>query len=212
MPSLDSITFDTAGLVLQGDEGNTRVWQTADGDPVTLYYFNNPSPLRAAPGDLDRWRAQSRASVGPRGGAMIEVGLVTLDGVGALREIVKVPQNPTGMGYLGSLMMPFRDFGCMIAVACRERGTTGMRDTMIFATLMQKGEISLPSGAGQPAGWMADPYDPAIATPPGRNRADDPQYDAIFPDHPLSRLRRMLGQIAGTVRIADEVKREAADG
>ena len=115
------------------------------------------------------------------------------------------------MGYLGSLMLPFGAFGFMLSIAARERGTTGMRDTLVLMKLMQSGVVRFPEGADQPAGWMADPYDPAIATPPGRNLSDDPEYDAIFPDHPLARVRRTLARIEATMRLAAELKGEAAD-
>jgi len=211
MRSLDSLSFDTAGLALRGDEGNARVWTADAGDPVTLYYFTKPSPMSAAARNLDHWRARAREGVVQRRGAIIEVEMRAVDGCAAIREIVKVPQAPFGMGYLGSLMLPFRDFGYMITIAAPERGITGQRDTAIIGELMQKGEVRFEDGSEQPIGWMTDPYDPAVATPPGRNRSDDAAYDERFPDHPLSRVRRWLLRVESTLRIADEVKSETAD-
>ena len=206
MRSLDSVTFDANGLVLQGDEGNRRVWHTADGNPVTLYHFTKPSPMAAVPQNLDQWRARSRSSARESNGALIEVELRNLDGCAAVHDISKTPQIPFGMGYLGCIMLPFRDFGFMVTVACRETGLTGQRDTTIFAELMQTGEVKFEEGSQQPLGWMADPYDPSIATPPGRNRSDEEKYDARFPDHPLSQVRRWLRQIENSLRLSDEVK------
>jgi hypothetical protein len=209
MRSLDSVTFDANGLVPQGDDGNRRLWLTGDGNPVTLYYFSKPSPMSASPQNLDRWRAEMRESSIRRKGAIIEVELRTLDGCAAIHDIAKVPQTPFGMGYLGCVTLPFRDFGYMVAVACRERGITGMRDTAIFAELIRKGEVKLGDGSDHPVGWMQDPYDPSVATPPGRNRSDDERYDARFPDHPLSRVRQLLRQIESMLSLSDEAKGEA---
>jgi hypothetical protein len=208
MRSLDSISFDTQGLTPQGDDGNQRNWLTPEGDRVTLYHFVKPSPKGATPKHLEYWREKARESCARGGGALIEAELTTVDGRAMIRDITKVPQLPSGMGYLGCLSMPFRDFGYLIAVACRERGITGMRDTAIFAELMQKGEVRLEEGAELAEGWMQDPYDPSRKVPPGRNRSEDEIYDDRFPDHPLSQLRRLVRQIETTLRLSDEVRSE----
>lgn len=211
MRSLDSFGFDPAGLALQGDQGNARSWLTSDGDPVTLYHFTRPSPMSAAAANLDAWRARARESVSERGGALVELEPREFGGCAAIREIVKVPQDPFGMGYLGSLMLPFRDFGFMLSIAAPERGVTGQRDTLILNELIQQGEVRFEDGTEQPIGWMADPYDPAIKTPPGRNRSDDIAYDARFPNHPLSRVRRLLRRVAITSWLTDVAASETTD-
>jgi hypothetical protein len=210
MRSLQSVTFDATNLVLKGDDGNKRAWLTTDGDPVTLYYFTTPSFMSASPQNLDRWRAHMRESTAERNGAIVEVEPRTINGCAAIHDITKIPQTPFGMGYLGCVTLPFRDFGYMVAVACPERGITGMRDTAIFSELIQKGEVTLVE-EGNPIGWMEDPYDPSVETPPGRNRSDDAKYDARFPDHPLSRVRHLLRQIESTLRLSGEVKGKATD-
>ena len=35
-----------------------------------------------------------------------------------------------------------------------------------------------------------------------RNLADDPQHDDLFPDHPLSKVRRYLGEISTELTVA----------
>ena len=162
--------------------------------------------MNASASTLDQWRARCRDSATQSRGAIIEVELRTLDGCAAIHDIMKVPQIPFGMGYLGCISLPFREFGFMITVACKERGTTGARDTSIFAELLQKDEVRFEDGKDQPIGWMQDPYDPAVKTPPGRNRSDDELYDARFPDHPLSQVRGLLRRIETTLRLSDEVK------
>jgi hypothetical protein len=90
-----------------------------------------------------------------------------------------------------------------LSVAAREKGVTGMRDTAIFAKLMQSGEVAFGEDGESPKNWMADPYDPSIVGVPARNRADDAAYDSLFPDHPLSRVRVLLQQIETSLRISD---------
>jgi len=204
MRGLDTITFDATGLTSQGDQQNKRVWTTAPGDMVTLYDLPKPAEYRAVAGNLEAIRAKSRQEATQYGGAIVEVDLCEIGGLAAVREILKIPQKPTGMAYLGSLMLPFPDSAYLLTVACPERGITGMRDMSIFAKLMQSGEVKLEEGAAQPTNWMQDPYDPSIQGPPARNRADDEAYDTLFPDHPLSRVRKLMRQLGGSLRIAGE--------
>jgi hypothetical protein len=204
MRGLDAITFDTTGLTLRGDDRNSRIWMTDAGDLVTVYDLRKPPGFRAVADDLDSIRAASRRQAAAYGAAIVEVELCSVGGVAAVREILKVPQTPVGMGYLGSFMLPFAESGYLLSVACQERGLTGSRDTAVFARLIRSGEVKFEDGDTQPTNWMRDPYDPSITGPPARNRADDEAYDSLFPDHPLSRVRGLLRQIDNSLRIAHE--------
>jgi hypothetical protein len=204
MRGLNCITFDTTDLTLQPDEKNTRVWLTAVGDMVTLNALSRPLDFSANPAELESIRARSRAQIARYRGAIVEVELCTIGGLAAVREILKIPQTPTGMGYLGSFTLPWRDGAYLLSVACQERGVTGMRDTAILARLMQSGEVSFERGKDQPENWMQDPYDPSIVGPPARNRADDESYDSLFPEHPLSQVRHLLRQIGGSFQLASD--------
>jgi hypothetical protein len=199
--------FDSTNLVLQGDDRNTRVWKTAAGDMVTLHDLPKPPDYRAVPAELDRIRSKAREQATQYRGAIIEVELCVLDGVAAVREIMKVPQQPTGMGYLGSLALPLAEGAYFLTAACPERGLTGMRDMAVLAQLMQSGELKFDESKGKPEGWMQDPYDPTIVGPPARNRSDDEIYDVLYPEHPLSRARGLLRQIVRSLRLSDDVKR-----
>jgi len=101
MGGLDAIVFDTKNLTLQSDDGGERVWVSGAGDVVTLYYLTKRQSLRAVPEELDSIRAASRQQAARYGGAIVEVDLCVLNGAAAVREILKMPQNPTGMGYFG---------------------------------------------------------------------------------------------------------------
>jgi hypothetical protein len=208
---LDLVSFDTTGLEQQSDKGSTRAWLTDSYDVIMLEHLVGRYFATAQPANLDRWRAARRDVANQDNGAIIEVEAVTIDGCAAIRDIMKSPQQSSGMSYYSTLTLPFRDFAYTVTLMCRERGTTGMRDTAVFTVLMQTGAVRLADGAEQPTGWMADPYDPSINTPPCRNRADDPEYDAMFPDHPLSRARRLMRQIESTMRLADAVRSAPAD-
>jgi hypothetical protein len=58
--------------------------------------------------------------------------------------------------------------------------------------------ISVPETMAE---WTRHPYDPALEGGLPRNGADDQEWDAHFPDHPLSRVRRTLLTVAPTIRL-----------
>ena len=72
MPGIDAATFDAKDLTPQSNDGNTRVWTTAAGDMVTLYYFPKPQAFRATADDLASVRAGSRRQASQYGGAIVE--------------------------------------------------------------------------------------------------------------------------------------------
>ncbi len=59
---------------------------------------------------------------------------------------------------------------------------------------------------GRPEDWLKDPYDPTFEGRVLRNPADDEHWDALFPDHPLSRCRRHLRMLAERLSWKDDVK------
>ena len=207
MPSLDSISFDTSDLHLEGDRDGVRVWHTEWGDAVSLHYFSLPPDIGANLESVDEVRDFYRQACLNAGQAIIEVDSPIIDDCPATRTIVKAPQQPHGMSYVGSITLPSRDFSFVVKIQCPEQGTTGIRDAMIGELMMRSGQVEIEDN-GQISGWWADPYDPTFDSGLARNLADDEKYDGDFPDHPLSRLRPILRRIEGTLRVAANVKAE----
>jgi hypothetical protein len=108
--------------------------------------------------------------------------------------------------YIGSVTIPFRDFSYVLKVQCPERGTTGIRDTIVADQLMREGKIRLPDAAGRIINWLSDPYTPTAEGPMTRNRSEVEEYDAKYPDHPLSRARAILRHLEATTRVSDEIR------
>ena len=78
-------------------------------------------------------------------------------------------------------------------IAAAERGTRiGVRESAVSTELLNDCKLSL---ADYDVSWAQDPYEPAYAAVDRtalRCLADDERYDQRFPDHPLSKVRRML--------------------
>lgn len=210
MRTLDSITFDAGNFTLHGDEEGVLTWFNAAGDGIGLYYFPIPPDIPADLNSLEDVRNAYRKLAAASGNAIIEVETPMVDGCAAVRTILKVPQQPHGMIYLGSLTLPFQDFSYVIKVQSEELGITGLRDSEVLDELLGTGEVTLDMNGerGRLIGWMLDPYDASIVSTFARNRAEAQEYDDRFPEHPLSRLRPTLSHIQDTMRVGDDIKRE----
>lgn len=59
------------------------------------------------------------------------------------------------------------------------------------------------------AGFWKDPYGGPHRGQATANLGERHEYDARFPDHPLSKVRRTMAQIALTLRLSDDAKAAA---
>jgi hypothetical protein len=209
MNPLDDITFTIPGLQNAEDRGSVRVWHTPDGDGVGLYYFAVTPDLPADLASLSDLRLALSRMASESGGAIVEAQVIIVDGCRAVRQCVKVPQQPSGMTYVGSFILPFRDFSFMLKIQCEERGVTGMREAIILDEKFNSGEIQLDPDGGNISGWMNDPYDSARTSGLARCLADDEEYDQRFPNHPLSRVRHFLSVAEPSIRVSDAIKKAA---
>lgn len=86
----------------------------------------------------------------------------------------------------------------------REEGMTGMRDAQILAQAQSRGEVTLETdpltGSPKMSGWQQDPYDPSFTKGFLMNQSEKVEYDALFPQHPLSLLRVAIGEVSGTAK------------
>jgi len=206
MPSLNSVSFDDTSFTLQGDQDGARVWHSAQGDAIGLFYFDKVPDISASLDSVDDLRSFYRSSVMAAGLAVIEIERLTILGVVAIRTVFKAPQESGGMTYLGAITLPFREFSYVIKAQCGEHGVTGVREAVLLVEMAGAGQVDLANvSRGEWSGWMQDPYDASVRAPLMRNLAEDERYDARFPDHPLSRVRSILGHLQSSVRIDPEV-------
>jgi hypothetical protein len=180
------IKLPTDGWTRMEPDTGTWRWRNATDDLLSLDVFAIAPDLPSPVWDLGPIRSMYRGMLGD-GGGLVEVEAMELATVPSLRTIFKFPQSLTGMTYLGAVTIPFRDCSFVLKWQCPEHGTTGIRDAVVLATLSPT-----VSATGEIVGWRQDPYMPSHRARCLRNRADDVQWDARFPDHPLSRLRSYL--------------------
>ena len=173
-------------------------------DLMMLQHFNLPpdigGPL-SRPAELKAMLVARRQAAG---GGLIDCQVQTYDGVQCLQRIEKNQQRVgpesnavQGMTYSGSLIVPRRDFSYVVMIHCREDGTTGVRESTLLVTcgheerMRHVRRMITKTGPG--------PMDEGFEW-------DKEQYDAQFPGHPLSRVRRQLRALNASLRVSAAVR------
>jgi hypothetical protein len=174
-----------------------RVWRDIDGDVITLHISKEPiAPVGADSSELRIW-CRKRAE--GRGGGLIEVPAV--DGTGAsVIFIYKRLQIPAYV-YTGMLIALARGAWLLWTIVAGEHGTTGVREAVVTGDLMNAGKLTLDD---YKLYWAQDPYDPAyrgVDRSVLRFMSDDGSYDEQFPQHPLSKVRRLLATLPDNVQL-----------
>jgi hypothetical protein len=211
--SLDAITFDTDGFELQGDIDRVRVWLTPWRDRLELHQSSLlPPDLSPDWNDSDSVREVHRTFARESGLGVIEIEKIAVDGCAAVRSLFKAAQQPTGRKYLGFLEMPFQDCHYVFRVACHETGPTGIRDTSILMKLLGSGHVVFDEETRSTGGWLDDPYDPHERGDMTRNRSERPEYDSLFPNHPLTRARWVLDHLQHTVLVSEPLRTKSNAG
>jgi hypothetical protein len=188
--SLDSLSFETSRYTSRGDMYGTRVWYTPDGDGIGLYYFPRRPDLPeslASIGSLREFYRQGMAGTDMR---VVDCAILPIGGASAIWMIGRAadPQTRTSI-YLGSITIPFTEFSFVIKMQAAERGPSGMRDALLTEKALGDGSAQLEGGRIVFRGPLPD----------------HEQFDSMFPDHPVSRLRRELREVASTVRLDPQV-------
>jgi hypothetical protein len=203
MPRINSVKFSEEGWLLIDESRDQRVWRDPHGDVLSLHYDKKPPDLGGPLSHMNRIRDACRVAVVSAGGALVEVEPDEIVGLPVVRTILKFPQDPHGMSYLGVWTIPRARFRFEIRALCSEHEPTGLRDAAVWGTTQP--ELDEDSDDPYP-GWFQDPYDPFHAAPILRNKSDDEVWDAEFPDHPLSRARRHLRSVKSSLTLDAEVR------
>ncbi|TPF87486.1 hypothetical protein BW13_00010 [Bifidobacterium sp. UTCIF-37] len=123
---------------------------------------------------------------------LVEVGLgATNAGHDAIWKIIKAIEPDQTLGhhltYNLTMDVRFDDTILELTVAAEEAGMTGVREKYVRDHAKRHHRIDKDGN-----GWAADPYDPTITSVVLRDLSDDIAWDARFPDHPLSMIRRTV--------------------
>ncbi|WP_405595845.1 hypothetical protein OG741_06355 [Streptomyces sp. NBC_01410] len=170
------------------------VWANDEGDVLSLHFFGLPPDLPASLDDGPSLRAELTRLTAQAGGGLIEASVKSLGPLPALKQILKLPLpgQPSGQAFIGSFTVPRATCSTVVKIQAPERGMTGMREALVMAQV------------GHDKYFRPHPYAPEVQGGLPFHAADHAQWDAQFPDHPLSRVRRTLDALAGAVQVAPE--------
>ena len=126
---------------------------------------------------------------------LVEVaGGTTNGGLSYVYSIVKTAMGEHGLQYSLTMDLGTGDPCTHFQGFFDEGPTTGIRASVAFEMLRKKGEVG-----SDMTGWMRDPYDPERTTGYLANRGEAPEFDALFPEHPLSLARELVRSVTGSL-------------
>jgi hypothetical protein len=183
------VNFDSSGLQ-RVDE--TTWMNPASGDRIFLKV--NDSPLAESVW-LENMPAMRRnlAAEYAEAGCLIEAEAVVLGGVRGVCQVVKVPlpNAPSGQVFMANIFLAKAGRYAMFGCSAAESGMTGMREAVIMAKL----------GAVMEGWVLPHPYAPELKGRLPYHRGDAWEWDAQFPDHPLTRVRAWVGAMLATATV-----------
>lgn len=167
-----------------------NAWINEERIVVQPFFFDLPPDLPAALTDLTALRRGLAGAAAAQGGTLIEADTQPLGGQPALRQVVKMrlPNQPHGQVFLGSYIVPKATCSAVLRIQAAEMDQAGFREAVVAAQI------------GPTNFFRPHPYGPegeGGGLP--SHAADDPAYDAQFPQHPLTRVRQVLAQLTDLV-------------
>lgn len=209
LPGISGLSIDSFGWPLVSSTDSAIQWR--DGvDVLSLNYFPVAPDVAGFPDEDRALSDQFRSDESSGGYAAVDAHWTREpSGRPVAQLILKAPQKGSGMIYQGSLIIPFAACSWIVRLQRHEVGTTGIREALWLDQHLASG------GSLQEAGidTSAEPL-PADSAPPPvrRGPADDPEWDDLVPQHPLSRLRRGMTSVLASVRLSPQAQRLAPLG
>jgi len=173
-----------------------RGWRDDQGDFMSLVV--SEALGRARLSDEVALQQFFRGLAESRGGGLIEVRVST-GRLGTTASVIYKRLLKPAYVFTGMLFAPAAELPQVWTVVAEERGTTGVREAVITAELFNSGCLTIED---YKRSWAKDPYDAdyhAVDRSALRFVSDDESYDQRFPQHPLSKVRRILAALPSSV-------------
>ena len=199
-----ALHFDAEGWESVKARGDMLEWRDALGNTLHVCFHARVAEHLAERPDIGSLRAFCRRKADTGGGAVVSVEIVDIAGIPCLKAIDKYERRPA-YSYEGAITIPLAESHFAIVMNATEHGDTGVREAMVTSHLLDRGELDLSRlqaagpGSHPIPGWFRDPYDPGYEGRTLCSVSDDARFDALFPDHPLSRVRSCLARIERTL-------------
>jgi hypothetical protein len=175
-------------------------WAVTPSDIVSIDFLQ-PTDFKRDLRDPDI-RLEFEQTAADAGGVLIEFAVQGIQGLEAALQIYKFwhpdPQDMRKV-YIGTLAFPFADFCYIIKAQSVEAGMTGLREAAV--AVIEGLHTAEPAGEPIEVNSAEELFSLLKQGPLHAISADSAAYDAQFPEHPLSKVRGYLRQIAATLRV-----------
>jgi len=203
MISINAILLDTSEWQTHEATPELKAWVRPDlREMLSLHYFAVAPDIPYALDNINAIKQDMIKNITSAGGEIVLIDVETIQKLKALYQIFKFPMYEDGRGriYVASFTFPFKDFSFVVKVQSPETGITGQRESFALNNLIQEGSLDLdqlvPADDGSSRMTPEMMQQISIAT-------DKPELDAIFPSHPLSRIRGHLKHIRASIKFDD---------
>jgi hypothetical protein len=201
---LQLVHFAMAGWNEEVAPHDRRTWRNAQGDVMSFTFIPVSSFRLPDASDITALQNWSRAIAQSRGGGLIEAGVVSgkSSGVTLIYKRLEMPAYV----FTGQLFIPQGETYQVWIVVAGETGTTGIREASVATHLYNTGQWTSPQEYER--SWR-DPYDPnyrGVDVSTLHFESDAERYDEQFPEHPLSRLRRILAMLPDATKFDSSAK------
>lgn len=190
-PQLSDIRFHESTWELHENTADSQTWYTHTDIAARILLSQESPPWPFDLRDINAARTFFDQQANGFGGVMLELDVKPIQGIESLIGIFKYrsPQPPTlGMHYVGIIWLPFQDFIFQINFESRERGTTGLREAIVTAMAEPQPVITSEPETVTSIDALFDKLREGTIR---RLPSDDSQFDEMFPDHPLTKVRNM---------------------
>ena len=171
---------------------------------ISINYFDKKPDLPLLK-DMKVVRSFFRGQILEQNGGLIQVDLTNLDKYQGIKTIFKMPQEPSGIVYLASLTIPFKDCSYVVKIQAPEMENIGIRDSVIEDRLKTNGRIVNENQSYQQL--SVDPYLETFTKGTLMTKAEDVLYDIEFKDHPLTVARKLLAEIETKITFKPELEK-----
>lgn len=197
-PRLLAVRLTMPGWTEKTSDEQMRTWFDSQSNLVSLAILET-SPALPLSNQVKLQQAVRKIAESREAG-LIEVSVVKGVGSEAVSWIYKRLQKPAYI-FTGMLWVSRPDGDLLWTIVAGERGTTGIREAVVTAELLDAGELTIENYEHS---WAQDPYQPAyrgVDQSVLRFISDDECYDKRFPDHPLSTVRKILATLPDSMHI-----------
>ncbi len=199
--NINSITIPDFGWKKKNSTKNIIQWENPEQTLfLSLNYFESEPDLPSLK-KIDLVRDFYRGQIIQHNGGLIQADFSELSTYKAIRTIFKIPQKPSGIVYLASLTIPFKNCSYVIKIQAPEIEDVGLRDSTIRERLMKEGIINLKEN------WFIDPYRSNFKKGTLMNRSEEPVHDMNFENHPLSQARKLISEIEEKIIFKPQLKK-----